>query len=107
VRGICGNCRADHRNAHSKKFGGETCIKKIDQPVARALPRREISAPSATKKFRLSGMLGRLPCSLVCRVKNRLLGDFWGFMREAQQTARQNSQNWSYNFYPILFRRNK
>jgi hypothetical protein len=24
----------------------------------------------------------------VCRVKNRLIGDFWVAMREAQQTAR-------------------
>jgi hypothetical protein len=26
----------------------------------------------------------------VCRVKNRLIGDFWGFTREAQQTPSQN-----------------
>jgi hypothetical protein len=24
----------------------------------------------------------------VCRVKNRLIGDFWGFTREAQQIPR-------------------
>jgi hypothetical protein len=26
---------------------------------------------------------------VVCKVKNRLAGDFWDFMREAQQSARR------------------
>jgi hypothetical protein len=39
--------------------------------------------------LRLSGLLRTVGSIGVCRVKNRLIGDFWDFTREAQQTPRK------------------
>ncbi|MDR2446596.1 MAG: hypothetical protein LBD58_04820 [Treponema sp.] len=59
--------------------------------AARSLSRLWIFVVQSTTKIPIIGILRTFGSMAVCAARNRLTGDFWGFMREARQTARRNA----------------